>query len=168
MITEVQQQGRFYRLSTGPAAHYEYLKPHVPSPEDWCVPQNIEGLEYVLVETACKVNEKGTSEKNEGNENMCMDDNENIEVGSDEGSFAKEDWNKPEQDKLPKCTEPDLPVMTEARRGGRKKASMRYNRYGDDFLIDKTQPEELGEEMVNMNDLVADEEWQIISDSEHS
>ena len=88
MITEVQQQGRFYRLSTGPAAHYENLKPHVPSPEDWCVPQNIEGFEYLLVETACEVNEKGTSEKNDGNENMCMDDNENIEVGSDEGSFA--------------------------------------------------------------------------------
>ena len=45
---------------------------------------------------------------------------------------------------------------------------MRYKRYGDDFLIDKTQPEELGAEMVNMGDLVADEEWQIINDSEHS
>ena len=45
MITEVHQQGRFYRLSTGCAAHYENLKPHVPSPEYWCVPQNIEGLE---------------------------------------------------------------------------------------------------------------------------
>ena len=28
MITEVHQQGRFYRLSTGRAAHYEILKPH--------------------------------------------------------------------------------------------------------------------------------------------
>ena len=36
MITEVHQQGRFYRLSTVRAAHYENLKPHVPSPEDWC------------------------------------------------------------------------------------------------------------------------------------
>ena len=27
MITEVHQQGRFYRLSTGRAAHYENLKP---------------------------------------------------------------------------------------------------------------------------------------------
>ena len=34
MITEVHQQGGFYRLSTGRAAHYENLKPHVPSPED--------------------------------------------------------------------------------------------------------------------------------------
>ena len=63
LITEVQQQGRFYRLSTGRAAHYENLKPHVPSPEDWCVPQTFEGLEYLLVEPACDVNEKGTREK---------------------------------------------------------------------------------------------------------
>ena len=58
MITKVHQQGRFYRLITGHAAHYENLKPHVPSPEDWCVPQNMEGLEYLLVEPACEVNEK--------------------------------------------------------------------------------------------------------------
>ena len=45
---------------------------------------------------------------------------------------------------------------------------MSYNRYGDDFLIDKIQPEELGAEMVNMGVLVADKEWQIINDSEHS
>ena len=45
---------------------------------------------------------------------------------------------------------------------------MRYNRYGDDFLIDKIQHEEIGEELVNVGELVADEEWQIINDSEHS
>ena len=60
MITEVHQQGRFYRLSTGRAAHYENLKPHVPSPEDWCIPKDMEGLEYLLVEPTCEVNEKGT------------------------------------------------------------------------------------------------------------
>ena len=78
MITEVHQQGQFYRLSTGRAAHYENLKPHVPSPDDWCVPQNMEELEYLLVEPACEVNEKCTREKNDGNE-----DNEKIDVDSD-------------------------------------------------------------------------------------
>ena len=43
MITEVHQHSRFHCLSTGRTAHYENLKPHVPSPEDWCVPQNMEG-----------------------------------------------------------------------------------------------------------------------------
>ena len=45
---------------------------------------------------------------------------------------------------------------------------MRCNRYGDDFLIDKIKPDEIGEELVNAGDLVANEEWQIINDSEHS
>ena len=48
----------------------------LPSPEDRYVPQNMEGIEYLLVEPACEVNEKGTREKNDGNENMSMDDNE--------------------------------------------------------------------------------------------
>ena len=102
MITEVHQLGRFYRLSTGRAAHYKNLKPHVPSPEDWCVPQNMEGLEYLPVEPACEVNEKGTREKNDGNEDVSMDDNEKIEVDSDEGSFAEEDWNDSDQNEVPK------------------------------------------------------------------
>ena len=166
MITEVHQQGRFYRLSIGRTLHYENLKPHVLSPEDCCVPQNMEGLEYLLVEPACEVNEKGTREKNDGNEVMSMDDNEKMEVGSHEGSFAEEDWNLPDLDKVPKWT--DQSATKKTRRGGRKKTIMRYKRYGDDFLIDKTQPEELGAEMVNVDELTADEEWQIIEDGEHS
>ena len=105
----------------------------------------MEGLEYLLVEPACEVNEKGTTKKNDGNEDVRMDDNENIE------------W-----------TEPDQPMTTGTRKGDRKRTGMRYNRYGDDFLIDKIQPGEVGEELVNIGDPVANEKWQIISDSEHS
>ena len=165
MITEVHQQGRFYRLSTGRAAHYEirHLTFH-----QRCVPQNMEGLEYLLVEPACEVNEKGTREKNDGNENVSMNDNEKIEVDVVKGSFAEEDWIYPEQKEVPKWTEPDLQMTKETRKGGRKRTGMRYNRYGDDFLIDKIQPEETGEELVNVSELVANEERQIINDSEHS
>ena len=144
MITEVHQQGRFYRLSTGRAAHYENLKPHVPSPEDWCIPKDMEGLEYLVVEPACEVNEKGTREKNDGNENLSLDDNEKIEVESEAGSFVEEDWNDPEQEEVPKWMEPDRPIPPGTRTGNRKRTSMRYNRYGDDFLIDKIQPDKLG------------------------
>ena len=156
MIKEVQQQGRFYRLSTVCAAQYENLKPYFPSPEDWCVPQDMEGLEYLLVEPAYEVREKG--EKNDGVENMRMDDNEKIEADSDVGSFAQEDWIDPEQDEVPKWTKSDMPMSTETRKGGRKKTGMRYNRYGDDFLINKIRPEELGEELVKVGELTVDEE----------
>ena len=107
MITEVDQQGRFCRLSTGRAAHYENLKPHVPSPEDWCTPQDMEGLEYLLVEPTCEVNEKSTREKNDGNQKLSLDDNEKIEADSEAESFVEEDWNDPEQGEVPKWTEPD-------------------------------------------------------------
>ena len=44
---------------------------------------------------------------------------------------------------------------------------MRYNRYGDDFLIDKIRPYELGDELLGVGELVANDEWQIINDSAH-
>ena len=66
MITEYHQPGRFYRLSTRRAANYENLKTDVPSPESWCVNQNMEGLEDLIVEPACEFNENGTREKNDG------------------------------------------------------------------------------------------------------
>ena len=124
MVTEVHQQGRFYRLSTGRAAHYENLKPHFPSPENLCVPHNIEGRDHLVAELACEVNEKDTREKNDGK--MSMHDNERI--GSDEGSFVEEDWNEPEQDEVPGWTEPDKAMTIDTRRGGHIKRSMRYNR----------------------------------------
>ena len=167
MITEVHQQGRFYRLSTGRAAHYENLKPQVPSPEDWCVPQSMEGIEYLLVEPACEVNKKCTREKNDGNEDLSLDDNEKIEADSEAESFVEEDWNDPEQDEVPKWTEPELPITAGTRSGNRKRTGMRYNRYGNDFLIDKIRPDELGNELLSVGELVADDEWQIIKDSEH-
>ena len=40
------------------------------------MPQNMEGMECLIVESACEVNEKGTRERNDGNENTSMDDNE--------------------------------------------------------------------------------------------
>ena len=132
------------------------------------VPLNMEGLEYRLVEPQCEVNEKGTRAKNDGNEDVSMDDNEKIEVDSDEGSFAEEDWNDPEQNMVPRWTELDLPRTPRTRNDNRKRTGKRYNRYGDDFLVDKIQPEEIGEELVNVGELVADEKWQIINDGAHS
>ena len=97
-----------------------------------------------------------------------MDDNEKTDTDSDAGSFAEEDWNDPEQNEVPKWTEADLPKTAGTRIGNRKWTGMRYNRYGVDFLIDKIQPDEIGEELVNVDELVADEERQIINDSKHS
>ena len=58
-------------------------------------------------------------------------------------------------------------ITAGTRSGNRKRTGIRYNRYGDDFLIDKTRPDELSDELLSVGELVADDEWQIINDSEH-
>ena len=119
------------------------------------------------MEPACEVNEKGTREKNDGNEGLSLDDNEKIEADSEAESFVEEGWNDPEQDEVPKWTEPDLPITAGTRSGNHKRTGMRYNRYGDEFLIDKIRPDEVGNELLSVGELVADDEWQVINDSEH-
>ena len=90
MITEVHQEGRFYRLSTGGAAHYENIKPHNPSTEDWCIPADMEEGDYLMMDPACEVNEKGTRETNDGNEVIEEADDETL-------PYAEEEWQGPEQ-----------------------------------------------------------------------
>ena len=68
---------------------------------------------------------------------------------------------------MPKWTEPDLPITAGTRSGNRKRTGMRYNRYGDDFLIDKIRPDELGDELLSVGELVVNDEWQIINDGKH-
>ena len=65
------------------------------------MPQNKEGLEYLIVELACEMNENDTREKKDVNENRSMGDDEKIEAQPDEGSFADEDWNEPDQSDVP-------------------------------------------------------------------
>ena len=65
-ITEVHQGGRFYRLSPGRAAHYENIKPHNASSEDWCIPADMQEGEYLIMDLACEVNERGTRDKKMG------------------------------------------------------------------------------------------------------
>ena len=48
MITEVDQEGPFCRLNTGRAAHFENIKPHNLSIEDWCIPQDKEQDDCLL------------------------------------------------------------------------------------------------------------------------
>ena len=66
MITEVHQEGRFYRLRTCTAAHFENIKTHHPSTEDWCIPEDLEESDYLMMDHACEVSENGTREKNDG------------------------------------------------------------------------------------------------------
>ena len=139
MITEVHQEERFYRLSTGRAAHYENIKPHNPSTEDWCIPAGMEKGDYLMMDPACEVNEKGTREKNDGNEvgkketnlPLDLDANEVIEADGDTLPYAEEDWQDPEQMEVPKNLEPDLSFTIQTRQNDRTRSKKKYNPYGD-------------------------------------
>ena len=145
MITEVHQKGRFYRLRNGRAAHYENIKPHNPSKEDWCIPADMEEGDYLMMDPACEVNEKGNREKNDGNEvveersspPLDLDPNEVIEADEETLPYAEEDWQDPEQMEVPKNLEPDLPFTIQTWQSDRTRLMRKHNLYGDDFVVDR-------------------------------
>ena len=136
---------RFYRLSTGRAAHYENIKPHNPSTEDLCIPADMKEGDYLMMEPACEVNEKGTRVKSGGNEvveegpspSLDLDPNEVIEADEETLPYAEEDWQDPEQIEVPKNLEPDRPFTIQTGQSDRTRLTKKYNPYGDDFVVDR-------------------------------
>ena len=172
MITEVHQEGRFYRLSTGRAANYENIKPHNPSTEDWCIPADMEEGVYLMMDPACEVNEKGTREKNDGNEvaeegtntPLDLDPNEVIEADYEFLPYAEEDWQDPEQREIPKNLEPDLPFTIQTRQNDRRRSKKKYNSYGDDFVVGRIDLKKIVEEVVGLEDITVSQDIDIVDD----
>ena len=172
MITEVHQEGRFYRLSTGRAAHYENIKPHNPSTEDWCIPADMEEGDYLMMDPACEVNEKGTREKNDGNEvveegtdtPLDLDPNEQIEADDETLPYAEEDWQDSEQTEVPKNMEPDLPFTMQTRQKDGTRLRKKYNPYGDDFVVDRIDLKKIVEEVVGLEEITVSQDIDIVDD----
>ena len=123
-ITEVHQGGRSYRLSTELAAHYD-IKPHNASSEDWCIPADMHEDDYLIVDPACEVNERGTRDKKVGNEvaddcdlPLDLELTGRIEVNVEILPYVEEDWSKTEVDKGEK---PDFPWTMETQQSKRGK-----------------------------------------------
>ena len=172
MITEVHQEGRFYRLSTGRAAHYKNIKPHNPSREDWCIPADMEEGDYLMMDPTCEVNEKGTRGKNDGNEvieegtsaPLDLDPNDVIEADDETLPYAEEDWQDPEQREAPKNLEPDLPFTIQTRQNDRIRSKKKYNPYDDDFVVDRIDLKKIGEEVVGLEEITVSQEIDIVND----
>ena len=170
MITEVHHEGRFYRLSTGRATHYENKKPHNPSTDDWCIPTDKE--KGGLSDDACKVNEKGTRGKNDGNEVveegssplLDLDPNEVIEADEETLPYAEEDWLYPEQMDVPKNLEPDLPFTIQTRQSDRTRLTKKYSLYGDDFVVDRIDLKNIVEELVGLEKITVSQDIDIVDD----
>ena len=172
MITEVHQQGRFYRLSTGRAAHYENIKPHNPSTEDWCIPLDMEEGDYLMLDPACEVNEKGTREKNDGNEAveegtsppLNLDPSEVIEADKETLPYADEDWHNSEQREVPMNFEPDFSFTIKTRQNDRTRSKKKFNPNGDDFVVDRIDLKKIVEEVVGLEDITMSQDIDIVDD----
>ena len=113
-------------MSTGRAAHYEKIKPHNASSEDWCIPANMHDEDKLIVNPACEVNERGTRDKSYGNEvvNDCdlpldLELTERVEIDDETLPYAEEDWDCPEKTEVDKGVQPDFPFTMETRQGKR-------------------------------------------------
>ena len=172
MITEVHQEGCFYRLSTGRAAHYENIKPHNPSTEDWCIPADMEEGDYLMIDPACEVNEKGTRGKNDGNEvveegtnpPLDLDLNEVMEADEETLPNAEEDWHDPEQREIPKNLEPDLPFTKQTRQNDRTRSRKKYNPYCDDLVVDRIDLKKIVEEVAGLEEITVSQDIDIVDD----
>ena len=172
MITEVHQEGHFYRLSTGRAAHYENIKPHNSSTEDWCIPADMEEGDYLMMDPACEVNEKDTREKNDGKEvveegtdtPLDLDSNEVIGADDETLPYAEEDWQDPEKTEDPKNLEPDLPFTIQTRQKDGTRPRKKYNPYGDDFVVDRIDLKKIVEEVVGLEEITVSQDIDIVDD----
>ena len=172
MITEVHQEGPFYRLSTGRAAHYENIKPHKPSTEDCCIPADMEEGDYLMMDPACEVNDKGTREKNDGNEVVeegtsppqDLDPNEVIKADEETLPYAEEDWQDPEQMEVPKNLEPENPFTIQTRQSDRTKLTKKYNPYGDNFVVDRIDLKKIVQEAVGLEEIIVSQDIDIVDD----
>ena len=172
MSTELHQDGRFYRLSTGRAAHYENIKPHNPSTEDWCVPSDMDEGDYLMMDPDCEVNENGTKEKNDGNEvveeetspSLDLDPNEVIEADGETLPYAEEDWQDPEQMEVPTNLEPDLPFTIQTRQNDRTRSKEKYNPYGDDFVVNRIDLKKILEEVVGLKGITVSQDVDVVDD----
>ena len=172
MITEVHQEGRFYRLSTGRAAHYENIKPHNLSIEDWCIPAGMEEGDYLMMDPACEVNKKETREKIVENEvvdkgsspPLELDPNEVIEADEETIHYAEENWQDPEQMEVPKNLEPDLLFTIQTRQSYRTRLTKKYNPYKDDFVVDRMDLKKIVEKLVGQEEITMSQDIDIVDD----
>ena len=126
--------------------------------------------DYLMMDPACEVNEKGTREKNDGNEvieegtNTPLDLDEVIEADDETLPYAEEDWQDPEQIEVPKNLEPDLPFTIQTRQNDGTRPRKKYNLYGDDFVVDRIDLKKIVKEVVGLEEITVSQDIDIVDD----
>ena len=127
--------------------------------------------DYLIVDPACEVNERGTRDKNDGNE--VVDDGdlpldleltERVEVDDETLPYAEEDWDCPEQTKIDKGIQPDFPLTMETRQSKRGRDKKKYKPYGEDLVIDRIVLSDMMESLVGLDEVAVPREIDLVND----
>ena len=132
------------------------MKPHNLSTEEWCLPEDMEEGNYLMMEPACEVNEKGTRENN--TENEALDPNEIIEADEVNLPYAEEDWANSVQMEVLKNMEQDLPFSLQLRQSDRTRPTEKYNPYEEVFLVDWVDLKKIVEPLVGMEEIIVSQD----------
>ena len=125
-----------------------------------------------MMDRACEVNEKGTREKNDGNEvveevtstPLDLDPIEVIEADDETLPYTEEDWQDPEQMEVSMNLEPDLPFTIQTRQNNKTRPKKKFNPYGDDFVVDRIDLKTIVEEVVGLEGLTVSHDIDIVND----
>ena len=127
--------------------------------------------DYLIVDHACEVNERGTRDKSDGNE--VVDDcdlpldlelTERVEVDDETLPCAEEDWDCPEQAEIDKGIQPDFPLTKETRQSRRGRSTKKYNPYGEDFVIDRIVLSDMMQSLVGLDEVAVQREIGMVND----
>ena len=125
-----------------------------------------------MKDPTCEVNERGTREKNDGNEvieegtstPLDLDPGDVMEADDETLPYAEEDWQDPEQSEVPENLEPDLPFTIQTRQNDRTRSKKKYNPYGDNFVVDRIDLKKIGEEVVGLEEITVSQGIDIVDD----
>ena len=133
----------------------------------------MQGGDYLIVNPACEVNERGTRDKNDGNEvvDNCdlpldLELTERVEVDNETLPYAEEDWDCPEQTEVDKGVQPDFPFTKETRQSERGKGKKNHNPYGDDFVIDRIVLSDMMDSLVGLDEVLVSQKIDLVNDTE--
>ena len=125
----------------------------------------------LIVDPACEVNERGTRDKNDGNEvvDYCdlpldLELTERVEVDDETLPYAEEDWDCPKQTEIDKRIQPDFPLTMETRQSKKGRSKKKYNPYGEDIVIDRIVLSDMMDSLVGLDKIAVPREIDSVND----
>ena len=124
-----------------------------------------------MVDPACEVNERGTRDKNDGNE--VVDDcdlpldlelTERVEVDDETLPYAEEDWDCQEQTEIDKGIQPDFSLTMETRQSNKGRDKKKYKPYGEDFVKDRIVLSDKMDSLVGLDEVAVPREIDLVND----